>query len=341
MSITALSPEMFISIFQDPDLSNKDLCIGHQVCTDWNVLLGDKLVWNPRRFNKAGLPMVEDIDTKLNVVFGNLFTRSLDYELFKKCYGEVRNIGLMSKKAYDKLLTENDPFIPSEELQQKICATSWLVIDPSHVHRPYDETLFNELDASTDPRDKPKVSPDGKEMEIPFTLRNRKLVIEHTNPNTKIFGFFLPEALDQCNAAPEKTGFWVMREVVVYRNEAYTVQKTLIEGKEGYKLVPLRVRLVFDALMICKTGTHPDTGALNWTYARTANIVRLYGGNLCPMAIVGTPPTLAPTSASPPTLSTGPTTAAPSPAFLRKVRPLDHWHLVIDPLGIWKGGKPT
>ncbi len=286
MSITALSPESIVKIFQDEDLSHKDVCRGHQVCKYWDVLLDDKWIWNPRRFNEAGLPMVEGIDTKLNVVFGNLFTRSLDYEFFKKCYGEVRNIGLMSKKAYDKLLMENDPFIPSEEPQQKICETSRLVIDPSHVHRPYDEKLFNKLNASTDPRDKPEVSPDGKEMEIPFTLRNRQLVIEHTNPGIKIFSYFFPEALVQCNAAPEKTGFWVMREVVVYQNKDYIVQKTLIEGKEGYKLVPLRVRAVFDALMICKTGTCPDTGYPDWTFARPSDMVQLFG-EAVPMAIGG------------------------------------------------------
>ncbi len=277
MSITALSPETIIQIFQDEDLSLKDVCSGLQVCTSWNGYLDDKWIWKPL-FDKAGLPMVKEIDTKFNVVFGNLFSRSLDYELFKKCYGEVRDISLMSKNAYDKLISKNDPFIPSEEPQKKICETSWLVIDPSHVYRPYDETLFNKLDESTNPEDKPEVSANGKEMKIPFTLRNRKLVIEHTYPNIKIFKFndFLPEAFVQCNSAPEKTGFWVMREVIVYRNEFYAVQKTLIEGKEGYRLVPLRVRLVFNAMKICETGTCPDT-AEPCMFARTANMVLLQG----------------------------------------------------------------
>jgi hypothetical protein len=276
MSITALPNETIIQIFQDEDLSHKDVCRGHQVCTAWNALLDDKWIWNPRRFNEAGLPMVEGIDTEFNVVFGNLFSRSPDYALLKECYGKVRDIPLMPKKAYDKFVGENDPFIPSKKPQAKICETSWLVIDPSHVYRPYDQMLFDKLNASTDPRDKPEVIADGKEMRIPFTLRNRKLVIEHTNPEKKVFGYFLPEALDQCNAAPEKTGFWVMREVVVYRNKAYTVQKTLIEGKEGYKLVPLRVRLIFDALMIRKTGTCPDTEVPILTFARTADMVQLF-----------------------------------------------------------------
>ena len=275
MSITALPNETIIQIFQDEDLSHKDVCRGHRVCKEWNVLLDDKWIWNLSRFNEAGLPMVEGIDTEFNVVFGNLFSRSPDYALLKECYGKVRDIPLMPKKAYDKFVGENDPFIPSKKPQAKICETSWLVIDPSHVYRPYDQMLFDKLNASTDPRDKPEVIADGKEMRIPFTLRNRKLVIEHTNPEKKVFGYFLPEALDQCNAAPEKTGFWVMREVVVYQGEAYTVQKTLIEGKEGYKLVPLRVRLVFDAICKTKTGTCPDTRSP--ICARTADMVLVHG----------------------------------------------------------------
>ncbi len=283
MTISLLPPECIYNIYEG--LPKKEVCRGTQVCQGWYQTLGSVGIWKPF-FKEAGLPLVEGMGTGLGSVYNNLFTRSLDYELFKKCYGEVRNIGLMSKKAYDKLLTENDPFIPSEEPQKKICETSRLVIDPSHVYRPYDETLFNKLNASTDPRDKPEMSADGKEMEIPFTLRNRKLVIEHTNPNKPMFRFFLPDALVQCNAAPEKTEFWVMREVVVYQNKAYSVQKTLIEGKEGYKLVPLRVRLVFDAFMICKMGTCPDTGAPNWTYARTADMVQLFGSSW-PMQIGG------------------------------------------------------
>jgi hypothetical protein len=272
MSITALTPEMVVQIFKDEDLSHKDVCRGHRVCAAWNALLDCKGIWNPSRFNEAGLPMVEGIGSGYNVVFGNLFSRSLDYEFFKKCYGKVRDIPLMSKKAYDKFVSENDPFLP---YQVKICKTSWLVIDPSHVYRPYDETLFNILNASTAPEDKPQMSADGKEMKIPFTLRNRRLVIEHTNPDKKIFGAFLPAAFDQCNAAPEKTGFWVMREVVVYQGEFYTVQKTLIEGNEGYKLVPLRVRLVFDAICKTKTGTCPDTRST--ICARTADMVLVHG----------------------------------------------------------------
>ncbi len=215
--------------------------------------------------------MVEGMDTGLSSVYSKLFSRSLNYEFFKKCYGELRDIPLMSKKAYDKFVSENDPFIPSEDPQAKICETSWLVIDPSHIYRPNDGTLFNILDASTKPEDKPEMSADGKEMKIPFTLRNRKLVIEHTNPDKKIFNHFTPAVLDQCNSAPEKTGFCVMREVAVYWAKAYTVQKTLIEEKEGYKLVPLRVRLVFDAMKICETGSCPDD---NRTRAFTANTVQ-------------------------------------------------------------------
>lgn len=103
MTLTLLPLEMVDSIFKD--LSNKDVGKAHQVCKEWGEFLGNMsaLIWNRIRFNEAGLPMVKGIDTKLNVVFNNLFTRSLDYEFFKKCHGEVRDIGVMSKEAYDML----------------------------------------------------------------------------------------------------------------------------------------------------------------------------------------------------------------------------------------------
>ncbi len=267
--ISLLSPENIYDIYEG--LPKKEICRGTQVCKDWYQILGSIGIWKPF-FKEAGLPLVEGMGTGFNAVYGNLFFRSLNYEFFKKCYGEVRDISSISIKAYDKFVSENDPFIPSEEPQQKICETSWLVIDPSHVYRPYDETLFNKLNASTDPQDKPEKIEDGKVMKVPFKLRNRKLVIEHTNPDKQIFQFFLPEAMDQCNAAPEKTGFWVMRETVVYYSTAYTEQKILIEEQEGYKVVPLRVRLTFNGMKICETGTCPDKVA-NSTFANTSDMI--------------------------------------------------------------------
>ena len=288
MSIDALSREMIVTIFQDQDLSSKDVARGHRVCKEWNELLGIPMIWNESRFNEAGLPKVEGIDTKLNVVFNNLFCRSLNYEWFKKWWGKVQDFGIMSKEAYDRFFTKNDPFIPSEGPQQKICETSWLVIDFSSVWRPYDETLFNRVNASTDLRDKAERSADGKEMKIPGTLRNRKLLIEHTHPGKRIFGLFHSEALAQCNDAPEKTGFWVVRGEV-YQNKAYSVQEDLIKGNEGYKLVPLRVGVVFYSFILCRTGNCPLKAGQDVRFARTADLVHLQGGVSLPMAIGGEP----------------------------------------------------
>ena len=161
------------------------------------------------------------------------------------------------------------------------------MIDPSYVYRPFEEELFNTLDESTDRRDKPEVIEGGKVMKIPFTVRNRKLLIEHTNPGKKIFGPLMSEALAQCNDAPEKTGFCVVKEEEVYPNETYSDQQALIEGKKGYKLVLFRVGFVFYTIMYCKTGSCPVTAGPKVRYARTANTVQVQLRGTSPISIGG------------------------------------------------------
>src|SRR5579871_79105 len=164
--------------------SIEDICSGIQVCKSWGNKLESEEVWQPH-FHAKGLPMVKGINTKLNVVYGNLFRRTISGEMFKEWYGEVRNIPLMKKEKYECFVDKNDPFISKEDPQQKIHETFWIVIDPSHVYRPYHEGLYNKLCESTNPKDYPEKSKDEQEMKIPFTLENRYLLIKYLHPDRK------------------------------------------------------------------------------------------------------------------------------------------------------------
>ena len=96
-----------------------------RVCKQWNKDLEDDGFWGSLIPNR-GLPFVQDIHTEFKTVYRNLFRRTMSGEMFKKYYGEVRDIPLLSKKIYEQFIRAMDPFITA---QKKMCETFWLMID--------------------------------------------------------------------------------------------------------------------------------------------------------------------------------------------------------------------
>ncbi len=260
-------------------LPDQEVCNAARVCKSWNNALERDKFWE-LFLAKKGIPMVEDIDTGLKKVFLNLHSRTISGEMFAECYGEVRDIPRLAKERYKMFVEQMDPFIPKSFPQQKISRTFYLVINPSHVYRPYDEKLYKKLNASKNKEDKSELLTNGAEMKIPFTLRNRVLLIQY--PNHKIFSyFFLFDVFDQCNSLSEKTTLWLMREKAVLQEQYYNNQKRLVQ-KEGFQLTPLTVRVDFNAIKIRKTGTCPDSGRMN---ALVANTIKLYDKDTYPLFI--------------------------------------------------------
>ncbi len=241
-----------------------------QVCKQWNEDLEANEFWGSL-IPKRGLPLVEDIYTGHKTVYRNLFRRTMSGEMFKKYYGEVRDIPLLAKKVYEKFINAMDPF---NITQKKMCQTFWLMIDPSHVYRPYEEKLFNFLNASLNPEDTPEILEESKEMKVPFTLTNRIRMIEYLHPDKKVFGSIHPQVLVQCNSAPKKTALWLMREDVVFMGETDCNQKQWVKD-QGFERARLATRLAFNALKICDQDACPDKGTPYHLFATTEEPTRV------------------------------------------------------------------
>jgi hypothetical protein len=263
-------------------LSNQEIHSVFQVCKYWNQLVDCDEFWKSL-FAKKGLPFVEGIDKDYKQIYITLSPKTISGEMFKECFGEVREIPLLAKEKYKMFVELNDPFIPASAPQQKIRRTFWIILNPSHVYRRYDEELYILLKASEFQEDQPEISKDGKEMKVPFTFRNQILLIEYSGHS--VFGYFHPEVLLQCNSASGKTAIWLMREQTVYQNHVYSIQKQDVKEK-GFELVPLTVRSAFDGIKIRTTGTCPDNACA--PYARTANTLNL-PPEIRPVAIGGYP----------------------------------------------------
>ncbi len=262
-------------------LSNQEIHSVFQVCKHWNELVDCDEFWK-YLFVKKGLPFVEGTDKDYKQIYITLSPKTISGEMFKECFGEVRDIPLLAKDKYKMFAELNDPFTSADVPQQKICRTFWIILNPSHVYRCYDKELYILLKASKFQEDQPE-NKDGEEMKIPFTLRNQILLIEYSGHN--VFGYFHPEVLLQCSPVSGKTTLWLMREQTVYQNHAYSIQTQDVKEK-GFELVPLTVRSAFDGIKIRKTGTCPDN--VGAPYARTANTLKL-PPEIRPVAIGGYP----------------------------------------------------
>ncbi len=230
-----------------------------QVCKSWNEALDDDAFWLSL-ITKKGIPLVEGINNGLKTVYRNLSPRTISGEMIAEHFGEVRDIPRMALDRYKMFMEQNDPFIPQSAIKRKICRTFYLVVNPAYVYRCYDEELYKFLNNSENMQDKPELIDGGREMKIPFTLNNRKKLSAY--PNQKIYGNFLHKAIVQCNSPADKTTLWLMREEGAYCNLTYWAQKDLVE-KKGFQLIPLPVRIAFDAIKIRETGTCPDKSGSN------------------------------------------------------------------------------
>ena len=275
VSVHSIPPEIMCKIFEG--LSTKEVCRGIQVCKEWGTQLESQWIWKPR-FKEEGIPSVEGIDTKLNVVFGNLLSLNLTFN--GKLYGEVENIPNIAKEKYDKAVREREP------LGRIMIKPPRFIIDASHVRLPFDTDLYAKLNASNNGENKPKISKDGKKMKVPLTLRNRIKLHEHLYPprtmmSKKRMGDVLKEVLDQCNSAPTKTTVWEV-EKTAHLYKSYTEQKRLVE-EQGLELIPLRVRFDVEA-NIPEGKIYANDDGNEVAYTQTSDMVKL-GGDTLPVVI--------------------------------------------------------
>ncbi len=261
-------------------LSDREVCNVIQVCKPWNLALENDAFWS-LLISTKGLPRVEGINEGFKEVYRNLSSRTFGGAIFKECFGEVRGIPPLSKERYKMLIEQYDSFIPEGFPKKKMSRTFYLMILPSHVYHRHEEKLYNLFIASQLNEDKAELSADRTEIKIPFTPNNCKLLMEYLHPDCKVFDFVDTES-EEVERTPlsDKTTLWLMRDEVVFCNDSYAYQKQLIRER-GFQLIPLIVRVAFNAMKIRKTGTCPDTEGM---YARTFDAIR-WDNDSFPLAI--------------------------------------------------------
>jgi hypothetical protein len=119
----------------------KDVCNAEQVCEAWKKAFSNDTVWTIR-IDKDLFGGVEGHTKACKQVYRTLYTNTIGRALFRKWFGDVRKAPFFPKDIYDKAFTSNasDPFDSQKKLKEYP-----LILRVSHVYRPKDETLPQEV----------------------------------------------------------------------------------------------------------------------------------------------------------------------------------------------------
>jgi hypothetical protein len=189
----------------------------------------------------------------------------------EECFNELQQLDPFEK---DKLKAKNYVFI----------------VDPSFVLRTVDQYTPLALDdAGNLVENKQTDALEKKELKIPFSLKNITMLCSYPlkgKENMRVFAYLKDEVFQQCNTRPDKISVYFMRRHVVdqSRGQPYAKQEKLVKDK-GFEMLPLRVRVLFNTVVILKDGTCPDVREPRWTYSRHPDTVR--SGNNVYHSVVG------------------------------------------------------
>ena len=197
-----------------------------------------------------------------------------------KFVGEVPKI---SAKAFEMFKTEMDAYEPDKKLSDTFV---W-VVEPTHVHRDYNEALLNDLVANqvfdAGVLEEKKLKENG--LLIPYSLKSLKILVDH--PLAKkgkgaVFYCFNLVALEQCSTIARVVKVSLMRKEVPEqsRNLYVLAQKECLKQKE-HEMVSLGTRGYFDCIEILNHDTCPDKDE---TYSRTSDVFKV-GEERYPLAI--------------------------------------------------------
>ncbi|HSW86883.1 MAG TPA: F-box protein [Rhabdochlamydiaceae bacterium] len=238
------------------------------VCKRWNQLFSDQNLWKAL-FEKKGIPLVISTNgTERNYKedFKTLYPITISGNTISQYLGKVgEKIPSISEKQFNEL-NEPDPFEEGKLKRE----TFVFIVDPAFVMRTIDPETPLALDdlgnlVKTNTTEK-------SELKIPLSLKNIKVLSSYPlkgKENMPVFSrYFNEEIFRQCNTCPDKISVYFMRRDVVNqsRGKPYAVQEKFVKDK-GYKVTPLRIRVLFDSVVILKDGTCPDACKPRWNYS--------------------------------------------------------------------------
>ena len=292
MSVSAISALwnnmiLFERIMTFLDLDLADIPQASRVCKSWNDFIkNNALLWRTLS-EKEGISIVEGEDRDRKEDFKILYPRFVSGKKIGGLFGKVIGpIPPISEKDFNELAKE-DPFEKGELMQE----TFVFVVRPDKVARTSDQDTPLTLNASNELESIEK--PTGEVLEIPFSLRNHKMLCSYPLSGKENMPVFDKDSdsdvFEQCDTYPNKVTVYFMRKQVSEqsRKKTYTTQEELVKT-QGFEVTPLSIRALSDSVEILTSGTCSDNRN-PWTYARTSDVVR-YGSNAYQSVIGGFAP---------------------------------------------------
>jgi hypothetical protein len=253
-------------------LDLRDVMSCERVCTTFfNVFCQNQGIWTQLSL-KEGIPLVAGPKRNRRDDLKTLWPITLSGARISWAIGQpVGEIPCISEVAFNRL-NAPDPFE-----QGKLMKETWVfVVVPAYVKRiagpemPFDFDNGGNLVVVSEDQIQ-----HGKELVISLSLKNFKPVFScplkgrENMPilcNNRVF--------DQCGASSDKTSVYFMRRCIVEgsRGLVYAKQEQLVE-QYGFGVTPIRVRALFDAIIILESGTCSDARGKLWSFARSPDML--------------------------------------------------------------------
>ncbi len=213
-----------------------------RVCILWNGFCKDQEIWFGLSI-KMGIPIVDAKDRDRKADFQVLYPRTISKRRIEMLGKMVEEVPLISVNFFNKLF-EQDSF----EIEKKMRENYWVFVVPSRLERTDGAEFMN------------------GEQDFALSVPNIKKLCSHLlkgKPKAPVFSFGetdRDEVVSQYGAAPDKIGIYLMRDTMVKgpKRMSFTDHKQIVNN-EGFDVVPLTVRVFFDAMKILESDRCPDS----------------------------------------------------------------------------------
>ncbi|HSW86117.1 MAG TPA: F-box protein [Rhabdochlamydiaceae bacterium] len=271
-------------------LEPSDIAHASQACKQWKLVFSDQNLWKALS-KKEGIPLVF-----------SLTGQPRDYrEDFKTLY-PITEVSGRKIGQYIGTVDEEIPYISEEHFNElnkldpyekgKLKKETWVVVVvPSYVLRTASQDAPLALyEAGNLVENQQTVSPEEKQLKIPLSLKNLKILCLYPLKGKENMPVFDPNSestvFDQCGLSTNKINIYFMRRHIVEesRGKPYAEQEQLLKD-HGDKVIPLMPRALFDVISILQKGNCPDGCVPRWTFARHPDMVGY--GNYAYRSIIG------------------------------------------------------
>jgi hypothetical protein len=257
------------------------------VCKTWHNTMQNPSIWFTL-FDTESIPRIaeHDVDTAKED-FQFMYPRTHGAKQMASLGRFVGAIPQVDPVVFEVFRTMMDPYDPTRKMSD-----AWVfVVEPESINRDdVDDGLLKALKTEGDFDTEAKDDELNKQgVLIPYSLKNLKVCADHpvTNKDTKVFGYFDRDVLQQCSTISKAVRVTLMRKEVPEstRNKTWAQQKAEL-AENGHVPVKLSTRGFYNATNILNKGTCPDKQEHRWTYSRTSNEIEV-GNNKRSVGIGG------------------------------------------------------